>query len=108
MTASVIWSYGTRTLTSALTPIASVQRGTFLGNASSSGSGFDRYYEDVTITAVNLNKSMLIYSGCADGSNPPFPNAVLLGRFTSSTNIRFSTVTTSRYFAFTWQVVEFE
>jgi hypothetical protein len=77
--------------------IKSVQRG-IVGIASGSTS------VDVTISAVDLNKSMLKFS-----NNIPenYVHAFVRGRFNSGTTIGFDRVQTTNSLTISWEVIEY-
>jgi hypothetical protein len=83
--------------------IKSVQR----GFASLSwGYDYENRFTDVSITAVNLSKSFLIFSNNAgDSSNA---QTFVMGTLVSSTQITFSRYSSQNSLGISWEVVEFE
>jgi len=78
--------------------IASIQTG-YVSSSTGSGSGEDTRYADVTISAVDTSKSVVIV-------HPQLGDYPASGRLTSSTNLRLGVNTTGWRNA-RWYVVEF-
>lgn len=94
----------------ATSPIKSIQTGYASSAALSSGSGEDSKYLDVTISAVNAAKSVVMFEGGAGSSisaSTSYSNTnKCTYRLTSSTNLRISNPSQSAI-AGRWQVVEY-
>lgn len=100
--------------------VKSVQSGAVYGLASSAGSGNDTKYADITITAVDPGKCLVMFTGgfangasvavYRNGDTTSFTLEVLY-RLTSATNLRLHSALalsgTSNSFSGTWQVIEF-
>lgn len=91
-------------------PIKSIQEG-YASSARSIGTGEDASYINVTISAVIVAKSVVLFDGGA-GSNEGAAfgyasSAKCTARLTSSTNLRISVPTTMAHIAGRWRVVEY-
>lgn len=75
--------------------IKSVQRGVCSTNSA----------QNITISLVNVNKSILIVCGGA-GSNS-YGSDHLVGEITSASNIKLRPVLNNNYVSGAWQVIEF-
>ena len=83
-------------------PIKSVQRGLL-----TVGFGDSPPY-NVTISSVDLGKSVLTFSYGEDNAGALTPERLLWGRLTSSTNIRFDKYNTDvANYKIAWEVVEY-
>jgi len=84
-------------------PIKSVQRGLLI-----IGYGYTPPH-NVTISSVDLGKSMLTFSYGGAANDALTPEQMFWGRLTSSTNIRFDRYQTSSssYYTIEWEVVEY-
>jgi len=82
--------------------IKSVQRGLLIVGGSDSPP------YNVTISSVDLGKSVLTFSYGGDSAVALTPERLLWGRLTSSTNIRFDNYeSAASYYTIAWEVVEY-
>ena len=102
--AASVWSVATRTLTSAPSPIKSVQRG-----ATEMDAGV--HLVNTTISSVTLSKSFVIFSlrTTYSGTSSRHHATWSTGRLTSSTNLRFERAGDDgdEVLTFAWEIVEF-
>lgn len=95
------------------TPIKSIQTGYVASNSTSTSTGEDAVYLDVTISAVTVAKSLVTLTGGGQGSSvngatqPATTGQYITARLTSTTNLRISGPGSSAYLVGRWQVVEF-
>lgn len=123
--ATDVWAAGTRTLTSAPSPIKSLQSGLVDTSTTSAGTLPQGRYVDVTITSVDTAKAILLHS-VLGGYSDTAANALTLARggaanssgyyaieakayLASATTIRFYFGSSNANTAFSgrWQVIEF-
>ena len=82
--------------------IKSIQTG-YISQSGIAGSGEDLYYQDRTITAVDISKCIVIVQGVDDSGGM---SKMVTGRLTSTTNVRVSSSVAS--VTGRWYVVEFK
>ena len=99
-TPATVWNYSSRTLTSVPSPIASIQTGFVSDSSPRAGSGEDNRYTDVTISAVTINKCMVIIQEGHVEYN-------FTGRLISTTNLRISTRENVNAIQCRWYVIQF-
>jgi len=97
--------------------IKSIQEGVLVGATNLSGSGEDKKYHDITISAVDTSKSIAFFEGSTSSTlypglyygNSTYAIGVVQARLTSSTNLRLSTASGSNMTTITgrWKVVEY-
>jgi len=99
-----VWAAATRTLTSAPSAIKSIQTG-YAGAPSSSGSGEDTKYTDITISSVDTSKSFVLMVSHLTQSGSSY---FMTGRLISSTTLRVSLASTASVSGgVRWYVIEF-
>ena len=109
-----VWTNGTRTLTSAPSPIKSIQSGVYEETLSGESMGS----RDVTISAVTAAKSVVFVRGGWTGTGSTFvgtlakagevsSHELLRAELTSSTNLRFTPGSWALRYRVEWTVVEF-
>lgn len=96
------------TTLAAISPIQSIQTGYAPVTVGSSGSGEDTMYKDITITAVDTAKSVVLIQPSVDAGDNYAP-LITSARLTSTTNLRLSKGSgTSTYVSGRWTVIEYK